>query len=81
MQLLHVKLGALAHATPEDGAPQLMDFEHMLLRFLPRQSKHLLENHRDITHQVNRIIMDHDLPREIHCFSGASVLLDHRIFD
>ena len=58
-----------------------MDFEHVPLRFFLGKAKHLLENHRDVTHQIDRIVVHDDLPGKIEFFGGASLLLDDRVFD
>ena len=80
MELLDVKLGAFPHSAPEDGTAQLMDFQHVHFRLFLRKSEDFLENHRHVTHQIDRIIMDDDLPGEIEFFRGASFLLDCRVF-
>jgi hypothetical protein len=80
VQLLDVKLGALAHSAPKDGTAQLMDFKHVQLGFFFRQSKDLLENHRHVTHQVDRVIVNDDLPGEIEFLRRASFLFDNRVF-
>jgi hypothetical protein len=40
-----------------------------------------LKNHRHVTHEVDRIIVDNDLPGEIEFLGGVSFLLHHRVFD
>lgn len=80
MELLDVEFGTFPHPAPKNRPAELMHLEHMLLRFFARQTKDLLENHRDIAHQVNRIVVHDDLPGEIDFFRGASLLLDHGIF-
>jgi hypothetical protein len=52
----------------------------VLLRFFPRKAKHLLEDHRDIGHKVDWVIVHDDLPGEVEFFGRASLLLDGRIF-
>ncbi len=81
MQLLDVKLGSFPHATPQDGPSKLVDLQHVLLRIFFRQAEDFLENHRDITHQVHRVIVNDDLPGNIEFFGGTRFLLDHRVFD
>ncbi len=81
MQLLNVKFGPFPHAAPQNGTSKLVDFQHVLLGFFFRQAEDLLENHRDITHQVHRIIVNDDLPGQIEFFGGMRFLLDDRVFD
>lgn len=81
MQLLDVKFGPFPHAAPQDGTSELVDLQHVLLGIFFRQAKDLLENHRDITHQVYRIIVNDDLPRDVELFGGTRFLLHHRVFD
>lgn len=80
MELLDVKLGPLPHSAPHDGAAQLMDLQHVALRLFFCKSEDLLENHRHVAHQIDRIIVDNDLPGEIEFFRSASLLLDRRVF-
>ena len=56
-----------------------MDLKHVLLRLFPRKAKHLLEDHRDVGHEVDRVIVHDDLPGEVEFFGRASLLLDGRI--
>ena len=53
----------------------------MPLRFFPRKAKHLLKDHRDVGHQVDRVIVHDNLPWKVEFFRSASLLLDGRIFD
>ena len=80
MELLNVKLRAFPHSAPKDRSALLMNLEHVLFRLLPRKSKNFLEDHRNVTHQVNRVIVHYDLPGKIELLGRASLLLDRRIF-
>lgn len=80
MELLDVKLGPLSHSAPEDRAAELMDLQHMPLRLFFCKPEDLLENHRHVTHQIDWIIVNDDLPGEVEFFRSASLLLDRRIF-
>ena len=42
-----------------------MHLEHVHLRLLLRITKDPLKNHRDVSHQIHRIVMHHHLPRKI----------------
>ena len=81
MELLDVKLRAFPHPAPEDGPSLLMDFEHVPFRVFLRETEHLLENHGHVTHQVDRIVVNDDLPGQIEFLGRASFLLDDRVFD
>jgi len=80
MELLGIQLGPLPHSAPKDGTPQLMDLQHVQLRLFFCKSEDFLENHRHVTHQIDRVIVDNDLPGEIEFFRSASFLLDRRVF-
>jgi len=80
VELLNVKLRAFPHPAPEDRPALLMNLEHVLFRLLSRESKNFLEDHRDVTHQVDRVIVHDDLPGKIELLGCASLLLDRRIF-
>ena len=79
MQLLHIKLGALAHPAPQNRPAFLMHFQHVSLCLLSRITENALENHRHVTHQVHRIIVVHDLPRNIEFVFRTRFLFDRRL--
>ena len=81
MELLHIKLRALSHPAPQNRSPFVMHLQHMTFSFFARVPKHPLEYHRYITHQVYRIVMNNDLPRQIDFLRRAGFLFDDRIFD
>ena len=81
MKLLDVEFGALAHPAPQNRASLLVHFEHVFFRLLARETENALEHHRDVRHQIDGVVMHDNLPWEIEFFGGASLLLDHRIFD
>ena len=65
MELLDVVLRLLAPATPDNGTAVAMNFHHVLFRALAVPAKDPAEDHRDVAHQVHRIIVNDDQPREI----------------
>ena len=65
MELLDIVLGLFPAATPDDRAPLGMDFHHVPLGALPRPSEDPAEYHRDIAHEIHRIVVHHNKPREI----------------
>jgi hypothetical protein len=81
VQLLHEQFGALSHAAPQNRAPLAMHFEHVHLRFFARIAKDLLERHRDVTHQVHRIVMHDDLPGQIEALFRFVLFRDRGIRD
>ena len=81
MELLDVELRAFPHSAPQNRASLLMHFEHVFLRLLAREAENFLEDHRDVRHQIDRIVMHDDLPGKIKCLGRASFLLNGRIFD
>ena len=75
MKLLHVKLRAFADSAPQNRTAFLMDFEHVTFRLFPRVTKNSLKNHRHVRHQIHRIVVNDDLPRDIELFLFARVCL------
>ena len=75
MQLLDVKFGPLAHPAPQNRAALLMHFEHVPLRFFAWITKHLLKNHRHVSHQIDRIVVHDDLPGKIDRHFGSGLFL------
>ena len=63
VELLDVVFGGLARAGPDDGASDLMDFEHVFAGFFAAESEDALENHGDVGHEVDGIVVDDDVPR------------------
>ena len=55
-----------------------MHFQHVFLRFVARIPEDTLKNHRYVAHQIDRIIVNHDLPRYIERFFLTCFLLDCR---
>ena len=80
MELLDVKLGPLPHSAPDDGSAQLMDLKHVQFRLFFRKPEDFLENHRHVTHQIDRIIVNDDLPGEIEFFRSPSFLFNGWVF-
>src|SRR5438552_5010807 len=76
VQLLHIKLGGLAHAAPQNRSPVMMHFQHVSLCFLARIAEDPLENHGHIAHQIYRIVVDHHLPRKIELFFQTRFFFD-----
>lgn len=65
VELLNIKLRALAHSAPQDRPALLMNFQHVTFCFFSRITEHALKNHRDVGHQVYWIVMDNHLPRDV----------------
>lgn len=76
VELLHVKLGPLPQSTPNDGAALLMNFEHVFLRGLAVKTEDALKDHGDVAHEVNRIVVDYNLPGQIDLLLFLRLLLD-----
>ncbi len=74
MQLLDVQLGSFTHSTPDDLTTLLMNFEHVFLGVLECETKHFLKHHRDVTHQVHRIVMHDHVPGKIERLFGSRFL-------
>ncbi|MDB6148070.1 MAG: hypothetical protein JWO45_1734 [Spartobacteria bacterium] len=81
MQLLHIQFGPLPHSAPQNGATVMMHFEHMLFRFLSRVTENALKNHGDVGHQIDRIIVDDDLPRQIDILLRFNLLFYRGLAD
>ena len=79
MQLLHIQLGRLPHAAPQNRAPVVMHFQHVSLCFFARIAEDPLENHGHIAHQVHWIVMDYYLPRKIEIFFRTRLFFDRRL--
>src|SRR5688572_10108451 len=62
LQRKNIRLGFFAESTPDNGAPLLMHFEHLLPGGLLVETENFFEHHHDIRHQVNRIVEHHDAP-------------------
>src|SRR5438552_10738692 len=58
-----------------------MHFEHVSLRFIPWIDEHALENQCYIAHQIYRIIVDHDVPRQIERLFRAGFFFNRRCAD
>ena len=80
VELLHIKLSAFADAAPQNRAPFLMHFQHMMFSLFARITEHALEHHRHVTHQINRIVVDDDLPRNVEFVFTARFLFPDRRF-
>ena len=76
MQLLHVKLRALAHPAPQNRTALLMNLKHVAFRFLARITEHPLKNHRHVGHQIHGIVVHHDQPRKIELFFRPRLRFD-----
>ena len=59
----------------------MVNFEHMSLGQFTRIAKYFLKHHGYVAHQIDWVIVDHDLPRKIVLLGSASLLLDYRTFD
>ena len=56
-----------------------MHFQHVALGLFARITKHALENHRNVSHQIDRIVVHDHLPGEIQLFLGFCFLFNRRI--
>lgn len=65
MKLLDVKFCPFANAAPQYGSALVVHFQHMAFGFFAGITKHPLEHHGDVGHEVDRIVMDNHLPRHI----------------
>src|SRR6478735_72263 len=70
---LDVALHLLARPRGHGRATVVVDLEHLLLGLLPGESEVLLEDERDVGHQVDRVVPHHRLPRSV---GGGEVLLE-----
>src|SRR5713101_3669718 len=57
-----------------------MQLQHVKLRFFARITEHALKHHRHVTHEINRIVVHHDLPRHIEFFFALRFLFPDRGF-
>lgn len=67
MKLLDKKFGTLSRPGPNDGTSLVMDLEHVMPRPLLVETKDLSKDVGDVTHQVYRVVVDDNLPRNIKC--------------
>ena len=81
MQLLHEQLGPLAHTAPQNRLSLTMHLEHVHLRFFLWVAEDFLENHRDVGHQIDRVIVDYDLPGQIQILLRFSFLFNGWLTD
>ena len=65
MQLLDVEFRLFARAGPDDRSAKIMNLKHMLFCPLVRKAEDAAENKRHIAHQINRVVMDNNVPRRI----------------
>jgi len=57
-----------------------MHFQHVSLCFFTRITEHALKDHRHVSHQIHRIVMDDDLPRHVQFFFTACFFFLSRRF-
>ena len=57
-----------------------MHFQHVPFGFLARETENLLKDHRHVGHQIDRIVMNYDLPGNIDRFIAGGIVLDGGIF-
>lgn len=80
MKLLDVELSTLAHAAPQNRAAFVMDLQHVTLRLFSRITEDALEDHRHVSHEINRIVVHHDLPWHVEFFFSSCLLFPGRCF-
>lgn len=83
LELLDVELGLFTLAGPYDRAPLLMDLHHEdgCLLFIITKNFHQDPGH--VSHEIDRIIVDHDIPRQlkrgVDVCPGKGVGIGHEI--
>src|SRR5205807_8519506 len=75
-QQLHIKLGGFPHATPKNGTPVVMHFQHMSFCSLARIAEDPLENHGHVAHQIYWVVVHYNLPWKIKIFFRTGLFLD-----
>lgn len=70
MQLLDIGFRSFPHAAPHNGATLVMDLQHVFFGSLPRVSKDLLEDSRNVAHQVHGVIVNHHIPGNVDLLLG-----------
>lgn len=65
LHLLDEELGFFPLAGPHDRAALAVDLHHQDLGFFLVVAKNFHEYESDVGHEVDRIIVDHDVPRNV----------------
>lgn len=82
LQLLDVEFRLLALTGPDDGAALLVDLHHENLGLFLTVTENFHEHVGDVLHQIHRIIMHDDIPRDVErsflSGSGECVGISHR---
>ena len=60
---MDVVLGLFAATRPDERPTFVVDFEHVMLGAFAWVAEHALENHRDVAHEIDGIVVDDDVPR------------------
>jgi len=62
VELLHIEFPLLPGSAPDNGSPLGVHLQHVAFRAFAVPAKDTAENHRDIAHQIYRIIVHDDQP-------------------
>ena len=65
MELLDVVLRLLTPSTPDNGASLAVDLHHVLFGAFAIPPEDPSKDHRDVAHQVHRVIVHDDKPRQV----------------
>jgi len=76
VKLVDVVFGLFAATRLDEGAAFLVDFEHVQLGLLAGVTEDALEYHGDVTHEVDGVIEDNDVPRRVERDFGVGVVDD-----
>lgn len=71
---MDVVLGLFASAAPDERTALLVNFKHEVLGFVARVAEEALENHRHIVHEVDGVVEDDYVPRNVRFFLGLGIV-------
>jgi hypothetical protein len=73
VELFDEEFGAFLGASPDDGAAELVDFEHVFFRARFREAEDFLKNLGDVGHEIDGVVVDDDIPRETEKGFGEAI--------
>ena len=73
MELFDEEFGAFLGASPDDGAAELVDFEHMFFGARFGEAEDFLEDLGDVGHEIDGVVVDDDIPRETEIGFGEGL--------